>query len=289
MNVDYQARAFPIAIGRTPLRATRIDFPAEPHRQALRDIIDASRNWMLWGYLGWHDIRQRYRRSKLGPLWITSTVAANVAAIGLVFGALFGQEMHVFLPYLSAGLILWTFLAALLLEGCMAFISEERLIKQSNMPFFMHVLRMIWRNLIILAHNLLIFVAVCVLFSVKPRFTTFYLLPASALFLLNMTWIALLLAVVSARFRDIQPIIASLLQVLYLATPIVWQTRMLPKLHLLYLGNPLYHLINLVRQPLLGESPELASWVVCALLAIVGPAVTFVVFARYRPRIPYWV
>ena len=270
-------------------RAIRIEFPADPYRQALWDIREGTRNWILWCYLGWHDIRQRYRRSKLGPLWITSTVAANVGAIGIVFGALFGQEMREFLPYLAAGLILWTLLTSLLLEGCLAFISEERAIKQTNIPLIVYLLRMIWRNLIIFAHNVLIFVLVLVLFDIKPGLRTLITLPAFALFVVNTGWLALLLAVLCARFRDIQPIVASVLQVLYLATPIVWQAKMLPKAHFLYMANPLFYLIDLVRAPLLGDAPAPISWLVCSAFALAGPVLTFFFFARFRSRIPYWV
>lgn len=47
----------------------------------------------LWLALGWQDIKQRYRRSTLGPLWITISRAVMAIALALLYSQLFGIDL----------------------------------------------------------------------------------------------------------------------------------------------------------------------------------------------------
>jgi len=278
---------------RAPSAATsayRLQLPASPWRQAADDILAGALAWQSWGMLGWHDIRQRYRRSTLGPFWITITMGVTIGSIGLIFGTLLGQSMHEFLPFVAAGNIVWALLSTLITDGCVTFVNSEHVIRQIKLPYSMQIFRMVWRNLIIFAHNIWVFVATIALFAVWPTYMVFLAIPGLLLVLVNGVWLALLLALFCARFRDIPLIVTSALQLLYLATPIIWLPHSLRGQHTyVYQYNPLYHLLELVRAPLLGHSPTLANWGVGLGLALCGWALTFVMFARYRWRIPYWI
>lgn len=268
----------------------RLELPGNPWRLALVDLVSGLSAWQSWGMLGWHDVRQRYRRSTLGPFWITITMGVTIGAIGFIFGALLGQSMHEFLPFIAAGNIIWALLSTVITEGCTVFISSEQVIRQIKLPCTLHIFRLIWRNLIILAHNIWVFVAVAVLFAIWPNSSTWLVIPGLALVIVNGVWMALILGVFSARFRDIPLIVISALQLLYLATPIVWMPESLHGRHsFVFEYNPLYHLLELIRAPLLGHEPTLANWSVGIGLAFLGWALAFAIFGRYRWRIPYWI
>src|SRR4051812_47682455 len=113
---------------------------------AVRDIADGMRLIRLSLMLGWQDIVQRYRRSLLGPLWLTLSTAVTVGALGLVYASLFRLPLERYLPYLAIGLVTWTFISSLVIEGCNSFIAVESTIKQIRMPFTMHATRAVWRN-----------------------------------------------------------------------------------------------------------------------------------------------
>ena len=268
----------------------RLQLPTSPWRQAAIDIASGTLAWQSWGMLGWHDVRQRYRRSTLGPFWITITMGVTVGSIGLIFGTLFGQDMHEFLPFLAAGNVVWALLSMMITEGCMTFVGSEQIIRQIKLPYSMHIFRMIWRNLIIFAHNIWVFVVIVVLFAAWPNNMIWLAIPGLILVLINGVWIALILALFCARFRDIPLIVTSALQLLYLATPIIWLPNSLRGQHVyVFEYNPLYHLLELVRAPLLGHSPTLMNWGVGIGLALIGWAFGFIMFTRYRWRIPYWI
>lgn len=138
-----------------------------------RDISAALKGYELAGVLGWQDIRQRYRRSSLGPFWLTISMGVLIGALGLIFGNLFGMPMREFLPFLTIGLILWGLITTSLNEGCTGFTAAEGMIKQISLPLFTHILRVLWRNMIIFAHNLIIFPIVILVFWVPLSATAF--------------------------------------------------------------------------------------------------------------------
>lgn len=257
-----------------------------------QDIYKALKNYELAGVLGWQDIRQRYRRSSLGPFWLTISMGVLIVALGLVFGSLFGSPMKVFLPFLTIGLILWTLITSVINEGCNGFSAAEAMIKQISLPLFTHILRVLWRNLIICAHNLAIFPFVLLMFRVPLQATAFLAIAGILLLMINLSWMALLLGVFCTRYRDVPQIISNLLQVSFYLTPIIWKPEMLQKRthYLLLLNvNPFYHLMEIVRAPLLGIAPSALNWLACFVLALVGWAFMGAFYGRFRSRIAYWL
>ena len=258
---------------------------------ALLDIINGLKASRLASILGWQDVRQRYQRSTLGPFWLTITMGVMVGTIGVVFGKIFKSPMDQFLPFLAAGLIFWGFISSVITEGCMSFIAAEGIIKQLPIPLFLHVLRMIWRNFLIFCHNILIF-PVVLLFSGKSlTWAAFLVIPGLVILLINLTWMALLLAIICTRYRDLPQIIASLIQILFYLTPVIWLPSLLPQRAGFYLLdlNPAFHLLEIVRAPLLGSSPSAMNWSVLIGLALVGWGLTIAVYGIYKRRIAYWL
>ena len=257
----------------------------------MSDIAAATRRMPLVGILGWQDVRQRYRRSALGPLWLTISMGVMIATIGIVFGSLFNSPMMEFFPTLASGIILWGFISTVINEGCTSFIASDAIIRQLPIPLFVHVLRMTWRNVIILGHNLLILPIVFLVVGKAVHLVILMSIVGFALLLINLLWMALILGAVCARFRDLSQIVSSILQVVFYLTPIMWLPRSLPANVSVYLLdlNPAYHLLEIVRAPLLGQWPSALNWVVSGGLAIVGWALALLFYGRFRRRIAYWL
>ncbi|KTC84728.1 MULTISPECIES: ABC transporter permease [Legionella] len=258
---------------------------------ALSDIAAATKRYSLLRILGWQDIRQRYRRSALGPFWLTISMGIMIGTIGVVFGQIFNSSLREFLPFLSIGIILWGFFSAIITEGCTGFITAEGIIKQLPLPLFVHILRMIWRNVLILGHNILIFPLVLLVVGKPLHLVALLSIPGFLLALTNLIWVALLLATICTRYRDFAQIISSMLQVIFYLTPIMWMPNLLPpgKSYYFLELNPVNHLFEIIRAPLLGQAPALTNWIVSIILAFVGWSATLVIFSRYKRRIAYWL
>ena len=256
---------------------------------ALFDLVQGARAYHLWYLLGWQDIRQRYRRSVLGPFWLTLSMGALVGALGFLYGMLLKVEISDYVPFLALGFIVWALISSLIVEGCAVFINAESIIKQVGLPLSVHVYRLLWRNLLIFFHNALVFVVVAAIFGVWPGWAGLLALPGLALLCLNGIWAALLIGIISARFRDVPPIVGSIVRICFFVTPIIWMPELVPARAAVLEVNPFYHMVEVVRAPLLGEVPALSSWIAVLSMTVGGWVLAFAFLRRYRWRIAYWV
>ena len=254
-----------------------------------RDAVSALRAWRLWTMLGWNDIRQRYRRSTLGPFWITLSVVVFIAVLGVIYSRIFHTHIDTYLPFLTVGYVTWGFISQVLSESCQAFQESERIIKQLRLPFGLYVCRIVWRNFIVFLHTIVIFIPVAVFFKVWPGASVVLVLPGLALLLANLTWVALTLAILAARFRDTIQIVTTLIQIMLFATPIMWPVSSLEGATWIAEINPLYHFIELVRAPLLGAVPQPLSWLVAVGTLVVGWFFALRLLARASSRIVFWI
>ena len=256
---------------------------------ALRDLVQGIAAVRIWSMLGWQEVRQRYRRSMLGPFWLTLSTGALIAGMGPLYGRLLNQNINEYFPYLAVSLVVWQFLAALTTESCFSFIAAESYIKNVKLPLTIHVMRMVWRNLIIFAHNLVIVAIVFVVFTPAIGWHLAEIPIAIALIVVNAIWVGLLLGALCARFRDIPQIVSSLVQIALFLTPVFWKMGMLGRNAWAAEINPYYHFLEILRQPVFGASASVHSWAAVLGITVVGSAVTLLFFARFRARIAYWV
>ncbi|EHR48676.1 ABC-type polysaccharide/polyol phosphate export system, permease component [Saccharomonospora marina XMU15] len=282
--------------------------------RAFADLREGFGQRELWGHLAWQDIKQRYRRSVLGPLWITLSMGITALGLGLLYSQLFDAAIGTFLPYITTGFIVWNFILGCLTEGTDTFISNEGLIKHLPAPLSVYVLRTVWRQSIMFAHNLIIYFIVIALFwndVTTPDYSitaggvpqpglnwgVLLAIPAFALIAVNAGWVVLLFGISSTRFRDIPQVVASLINLLFFLTPIVWSTDILKDKFGESVGwrdlvaelNPLYHFIQILRAPLIGNQQSWHHWAVVAGFTVVGWALALLVMRNYRARVSYWV
>ena len=256
---------------------------------AARDVLGGVGNFRLWSMIGWRDVKQRYRRSTLGPFWVTISMAFMVAGLGAVYSLLFKQPLASYLPFVCLGLITWEFISRTILEGSIAFLTLEGIIKQIRLPLTTHIASMIWRNLVVLAHNMAIYIIVIVIFGPNPGWHVVWVLPGLLLVVLNLVWLTLLLASVCTRYRDVPLILQTAVQMLFFVTPIFWSSEMMPSRTILVHGNPFYHLLEAIRAPLLGATPAGETWIYLMVTLVLGWGLTFVIFTKFRRRIAYWL
>lgn len=254
-----------------------------------QEILSGFMAWRVWTILAWDDIRQRYRRSILGPFWITLSMGVFILVLGVIYSRLFRTDTTTYIPYLAAGLPLWGFVSQSTNESCLAFQEGARIIKQLRLPYSVYVLRIVYRNFIILLHTIVIFVPVALYFRVEPTLATFLVLPGILLVYVNVIWLATVLAILSARYRDMQPIVATGIQILMFVTPIMWPVSSLPDGAFVADVNPFYHMIDIVRAPMLGNFPDPFSWLIVCGTAIVGSAFAIALLANKSRRIVFWI
>ena len=256
----------------------------------MRDLIAVLRLRRIWWRLGVQDLRLRFRRAALGIGWIFIQLAATVAALGTVYGTLLGQDMRTFLPFLAVGLVLWGFITASVVEGSQAFVASEGYIKQIGLPIQVYVFRFFVSIAIAAAMSLSSYVVVVVLYAVPIGWGILWSIPGLILLGATGFWLVLIFAHLTARFRDTAHLAATALQILFFVTPVIWPPEMLKGRPLQWVvdANPFYHLLEVVRRPLLfSESATTANYLVGLGVVIGLGLVASLVAQLYSRRIVY--
>lgn len=258
---------------------------------ALLDIRQGIAKWPMWSRLAWSDVKGQYRRTFLGPFWTTLSLGIMILAMSVVMARLFNADLQQFLPYLASGMVTWTLISGLVNGGTSVFINTESLIKSLRFPLTTLVCAAVWRNIIIFAHNLVIFVLVMVFTGIPVTWATLLVFPAILIYAVNAVWVAILLGIFASRFRDISPVVVAVLQVVVFVTPIFWNGDQIKGNlgRLLTDYNVFHHFVQIMRSPLLGNAPQLLNWAVVAGVCMVGWCISLAMFARYRRRIAYWL
>jgi homopolymeric O-antigen transport system permease protein len=254
-----------------------------------RDLLAGIRAWSLWTMLGWNDIRMRYRRSVLGPFWITLSMAVFITLLGVIYSHIFKIELRNYLPYLCLGYIIWGFVSQTTGEASISFQESERIIRQIRLPYSVYVFRVVWRNFIVFLHTIVIFVPVAIFYDVRPGFIALLALPGLALIYINQVWVTLILAIICTRYRDVQQIVTTAVQIMLFATPIMWPVSALGPAVIIAYVNPLYHMMELVRSPMLGQAPSDMSWLVVIGCAAAGWTIAILLLRRATGRLVYWL
>lgn len=253
------------------------------------DLLAALRARELWMYLAWQDIRLRYRRSRIGPFWITLSMAIFCLSLGLVYSQLFKADVREYLPFLSVGFVFWALIAGMLNEFPNVFIDSAPYIKDVKLNPFSILFRLATRHVITFLHNAVIIVGVYVHFGINPGFTALLAIPGLVLVLLNLIAMGVSLSLIGARFRDVAPITQSLVQVLFFITPVTWFPRLLSADSWVMRANPFAYYLDLTRAPLLGHAPAAQSWGVAALTLALSGAAAAALYRAKAGRIPFWV
>lgn len=258
-------------------------------RAGLDDIVEGFLAVHIWWQFGWHDVKQRYRRSVLGPFWLTLSTGIMVGALGFLYAQIFNQDVKEYLPFLTVGLIVWQFISTTIGDACQSFISAESLIKQVRAPLTVHLLRTLCRNFIIFLHQAVILIVVGVFLTTVSVAELLWIPLGLAAILANLIWIGLLLGPLCARFRDIPLIVQNIIQITFFITPILWTPNILGSRAWIADWNPFHHMIELIRVPMLTGQIPVHSWIFTLATLVIGIAIALPMFARTRGRIAYWV
>lgn len=270
-----------------------IKFPSTNQRYlAQQDILEGMVKWPIWLTLAYQDISIRYRRSMLGPLWITLSMAITVYTMGYLYGHLLHVELQHYYPLLAAGMLTWSLLVGLITDATEGFTVAISLINQVKLPYTLHIHRIVARNLIIFFHNLLVIIPILAIYHEYAKVNAYTLLLLPGLFIIyvnGMTYGAIL-AMIGSRFRDVSQIIKSIIQVIFFVTPVMWEPSVLPAQDRIFVDlNPFYAFIQLIREPMLGRAPTLQNIVMVGFITLIGAWLSFRMLARYRSRIVYWL
>lgn len=254
-----------------------------------RTLIDSFAKWPVWTALALNEIKMSYKRSMLGPLWLTLTMAIRIYSMGYLYSHLFHSNVMQYLPYIAAGMICWELISKLISDGPMVFISSEHLMKNLPLQPTIYILQMMTNNFLIFFHYLIAYFPVILFFNVPINVNTLLFIPGILLIMINVILYCSILGMLGVRFRDIPPIIQSIMRVAFFLTPVLWMPDHLSKkFQILIALNPLEQFLDLLRYPLLGKGYGIHQLELVLLVTVVGFFLYLLIYIPKEKRIVFW-
>jgi ABC-type polysaccharide/polyol phosphate export permease len=263
---------------------------ARSYTAGVSEMADGLRSWRIWHLLGTADLRRRHARSRGGQLWLTLSTAIMILALGLVWSLLWRIPVNGILPYIGVAIIFWGLITGILNEATTAFTSISNLFVNQRTSLSVAIFALCYRNLIMLAYNLVIIVALFAWFGIWPTWQFFLVIPGLILTLVFLLSAAYVLAIVGTRFRDTVPLTMSITQVAYFITPVLWKPDFLPEdYRWINLVNPFSVFLSILRDPILGNPLSPATWGVAFAYTVVAALLALPFVGYYRKRVIYWI
>jgi lipopolysaccharide transport system permease protein len=254
------------------------------------ELLGGIRNWRVSHLIGIRELRHRYARSKLGQLWLILSTATMIGVLAAVWSLLWNQPIHEIAPFMGVSVIIWNYISQVLTDCTIAFSNQANLYRNQSMSFSVSVYSVIYKNTIMLAHSVIIVVVLIVMFDVPVNWYLLQIIPAFGLTLTALVWLGYLVALICVRYRDVIQVITTWFTVLFYVTPVMWKPDFLPKQHHWIIKlNPFAQLLEIMRNPLLGQPVGPFAWLSATILALGGGLVALAVIGRYKRRIIFWM
>ncbi|MCX7124795.1 MAG: ABC transporter permease [Gammaproteobacteria bacterium] len=258
--------------------------------KAAEDVFLGIFSWRIWLMLGWQDIRLRYRRSSLGPFWITLSMSITIYSLGILYSHLWKTTLPEYMLYLASGLLAWALISSVVNESASIFLEAKGYLLQIHIPFSVFIMRLLVRNFIIFLHNIVAVVPLLIYYHLLFNWHLLILIPSLILILMPLFVISMLLAMINLRFRDIAQLVTSLMNLAFFATPVMWVASNLPEK---YRGvihwNPFAQFVEIIRAPLMGQLPSEHSVLMMVSIFVIGTIFLVWCLSKYRHRIVFWL
>jgi len=259
--------------------------------QGLDDLQQSVKYPLKWLYLGYMDVFFRYKRSMLGPFWVTISISVVIFVLSHLWAQILSIDFNFFVSYFAIGYILWHWLSSTVIESSSSMPEFEGLIKQIKIPLSTYLLRVSLRNFLIFLHNCVLIVLVIFIFDNQVNIFEFITISLPSIFLIfiSLTSLGVMISIISVRYRDVSSIISFLMQLLFFITPIIWHPDLINKSTAILEYNLIFYWIDVIRQPLLGLEVHENSLLIIFVSSIICILVSAFVIGRYKKNIIYWL
>jgi ABC-type polysaccharide/polyol phosphate export permease len=261
-------------------------------RSLFRDVLASFRNPEFWALSSWLDIVVRSRQSRLGMFWLMSPAIVYIWGVGSFFASMMHRPLSGFAAYVGVGYVVFRVASSSVIDSTGAFASGAAFILDGHLRLTDFVLRVIATALF---HLLVSAPVVALALAVYPDphwIGLVWSLVSFPVVIANALWVGIVFALVGARFPDLKHLIGNIFTFAFLLTPIVWHADTMPANSIrgvLMRFNPFYHVVQVVRAPILGEQIEPSTFTYLAVMTVGGWIVAILAYRRYARYVPLWI
>lgn len=258
----------------------------------LRHLSQSLKRPDHWLYASWLDVVTKYRRNRLGLLWIWVPPAMYIWGIGLFIGAISPVRQRAFVAFVGVSFVVFRLITTVMMDSTSTFRSYQAYLNDGQHRLTDYLMRSVARS----AYYFLAAVPLLVIALATSQQFTPSGLPLSllglAVLLVNLIGLATVFGLLGARLPDLSELMGSATMFLFLITPIVWYPTAAPDgtIHgALMRGNPLHHLVSVVRDPLLGVPVEPLTWEYLGVMTAVLAVASVTLYGRFARRVALWL
>ena len=241
----------------------------------------------LFGNLFRRELYARYKGSLLGVGWTFVNPLVLMGVYTLVFSVLWRSAGIRHYPlFILSGLAIWIFFSGSIQMASASIVGHANLVKQVRFPRQLLPLAVVGSNLV--TYTVMLFVVAVVNFAVIPdvRTTIWAVIPLSIPLIALVSGLAIVLAALSALYRDVEHLLLTVLLPWFFLTPVFYDLGTLPGvrdhhalMELLRWGNFATPFLEAIRGPLFyGRYPgggEIVYVVVAAAVSLLLGAFVF--------------
>jgi ABC-type polysaccharide/polyol phosphate export permease len=253
------------------------------------DLVSCLQKMPMITHMAYSDTKARYKRSILGPLWLTLGSAIGVVGLGVVWSVILNQSRSEFIPSLTVGLLVWQFLSSSVSESCGVFVRQGQVIRNLNLPLLIYPIQLIVKQLITFGHNLIVIIIVFLYYQIPVGFNVIYSLIGFVIVVLNLTWISIILGMIGSRFRDLEQIVQVFMPIFFFLTPVIYRVGHGGLDISILWFNPFTYFISIVRDPIIGNVVNVNNYVIACVILIVGWFFTWIVFNNNHKKLAFWI
>lgn len=257
-------------------------------RRAYEDLKDGWARRSLWVDMAFRDFNNKYRGAGFGAFWLTLTTAMSATGLALLYGHMFGRSIAQHLPYVSCAILTWGLITGFATNGSAVFVGNAHSFKEFPLPFTLFAFRLACTQVITFAYRAIVLAAVLIIFSVPLTMVSLFAFVGFLLLIWTGFWMTLALGVINARYRDFGQLVGAFMTLAFFFTPIFWIPERLGEYAVYVNLNPFYHMIQVIRGPILGHDDLLLHFSVVGGFALLAPAIGGVAYGRLSHRLPYW-
>jgi ABC-type polysaccharide/polyol phosphate export permease len=255
-------------------------------------LSESIRRPEFWAYSSWLDIVTRYRRTRLGVVWLLAPVAVFMLVTGPLYAKVFNRDLASYMIHLGMGYAVWRLMVMVLNDSVGVFRSNKSFILDGNTRLTDYTLKSIAKSLFYFSFSMIGMLAILIWSPAVSVLAIFTLCLTIPVVLLNLAWVGYSLSILGARLPDVGEVLHTVLMVGFLFTPIIWEGNRYPATSLggiIVRLNPAFHILEIVREPLFGRMPPTSSIAYVALLTLCGWLLAIFLCRRYSRYVPIWI
>jgi len=277
------------------IRIVSVDAPYP--EQFMATFADINRSWKernSWMLAAVRALGNRYKRTYLGPWWITLTSLLFIFGLSQLRIGLGGGDWKEALPYVGLGFIVFGLIIGGIQSGASVFARGGDTMLTSRLPISSLIFRNNFEQVLDFLHDAVAILVIIIVFDIAFSWRWIESLVAVVFMVLSSIGIGMWLGPLANRFRDVGPLIAVYTRILFFLTPVFWSIDMVSENGREYLAwyNPLTYQLLAFRDPILGSTHNppigISPLGITAILAVVNLALGFIVFSKYRTKQVYW-